>query len=414
MSAAVTLREITRENLRAVLRLAPKPGQQASVASNAVSIAQAHFHPEAWCRAVVAGDDVAGFVMVEDTGLAVPPAAQPAIALWRFMIDAPRQGQGIGRAAIARVVEHVQRRYPGQRTLRTSVVPGPHSAKGFYERLGFVATGEWDGGEEVLALALPAFDPAQRLLQRLDAIGRALAARPDALALIGLGSVGVETARLDAWSDLDFFVVVAPGAKAAYVDRLGWLAAAQPLAWHYRNAVDGHRALMDDGVFCEFAVFEPAELAAIPFAPGRVVWQRAGAPGGLERPRRALPDPALPDRGWLVGEALSNLVVGLSRLARGEVLAATRLIQGHAVDRWLQLTEALWPGAGTRDPFALERRFEQRHPPQVATLAACVPGYRGNVEAARALLAALRAHADVPPAVAAHVEALCAAAEGRG
>lgn len=413
MSLAVYLREITRDNLRAVLHLTVAPRQQASVASNAASIAQAHFHPEAWFRAIVAGDDVVGFVMVEDSGLALPPAPQPAIALWRFMIDAARQRQGIGRAAIGRVVEHVQRRYPAQRMLRTSVVPGPHSPKAFYERLGFVATGEWDDGEEVLAFALPAPDPARRLLGRLEAIGQALATRPDALALIGLGSVGIETARLDAWSDLDFFVVVAPGAKAAYIDSLDWLATAHPLVWHFRNTVDGHRALMDDGVFCEFAVFEPAELAAIPFAPGRVVWQRPEAPQGLERPQRVLPDAALPDRGWLVGEALSNLVVGLSRLARGEVLAATRLIQGHAVDRLLQLVEALHPGGGARDPFVRERRFEQRHPPQVAALAAWLPGYRGNVDAARALLAALRAHADVPPAVAAHVEALCAAAEAR-
>ena len=57
-------------------------------------------------------------------------------------------------------------------------------------------------------------------------IGAALARRDDALALLGLGSVGLETARLDRWSDLDFFAIVAPGAKARYIERLDWLAEA--------------------------------------------------------------------------------------------------------------------------------------------------------------------------------------------
>lgn len=256
------------------------------------------------------------------------------------------------------------------------------------------------------------------LLQRLDAIAGVLARDPQAIALIGLGSVGRDTARLDAWSDLDFFVVVEPGAKARFIDRLDWLAAARPLVWHYRNTVDGHKALSDDGVFCEFAVFEPGELAAIPFAPGRVVWQRDGAPPDLAQPRRALPDAAVPDADWLAGEALGALIVGLSRLARGERLAATRLIQGQAVDRLLQLAERSADGAAGRDPFALERRFEQRHPGADVELARWLPGYRHNADAARALLAALRGHVPVPDVVAAHIEALAAqaaqAAAGQG
>jgi hypothetical protein len=43
----------------------------------------------------------------------------------------------------------------------------------------------------------------QHLLDRLDAIGRSLEASSHALALIGLGSVGLELAQLDAHSDLD-------------------------------------------------------------------------------------------------------------------------------------------------------------------------------------------------------------------
>ena len=43
------------------------------------------------------------------------------------------------------------------------------------------------------------------LLKRLDDIGQSLERSGHALALIGLGSVGVELDRLDSYSDLDFF-----------------------------------------------------------------------------------------------------------------------------------------------------------------------------------------------------------------
>ncbi len=235
------------------------------------------------------------------------------------------------------------------------------------------------------------------LLERLDAIAAALRDSGDALALLGLGSVGLETARLDGWSDLDFFAIVAPGHKARYIDRLDWLAAAHPLAWHFRNTVDGHKALMADGVFCEFAVFEPQELDAIPFAPGRMVWKAPGVCEEIARPRRPLP-PAVPsDEAWIVCEALSCLFVGLQRWHRGEKLSAARFVQGHALDRLLELdalraapTSTL-PAGATVDRFSRERRVEVRRPALAAELPALVPGYAGTPQAALALLDALAA-----------------------
>ena len=51
----------------------------------------------------------------------------------------------------------------------------------------------------------------ERLLQRLDEIGRSLERSGHALALIGLGSVGTELDRLDDYADLDFFAIVEDG-----------------------------------------------------------------------------------------------------------------------------------------------------------------------------------------------------------
>src|SRR5471030_2084516 len=115
-----------------------------------------------------------------------------------------------------------------------------------------------------------------RVLQdRLAALARELSTRDDALALLALGYVGAETDRLDAWSDLDFFVLVRDGAKGRYIGSLDWLAAAHPLVWHFQNTVDGQKVLMADGVCCEFAAFEIRELGGIPYAPGRSIWRRS-------------------------------------------------------------------------------------------------------------------------------------------
>jgi hypothetical protein len=239
---------------------------------------------------------------------------------------------------------------------------------------------------------MPAITP-DLLLDRLQRIADVLRDSGDALALIGLGSVGLDRHRLDAQSDLDFFAIVAPGSKARFLERLDWLEAAHPVAWHFRNTVDGHKALMDDGVFCEFAVFEPQELDAIPFAPGRVVWRRADVDESIALPRKPLPAQALPDETWVVGEALSNLLVGLHRWLRGERLSASRLVQVHALDRLIEL-DALRrtpsDAATPADPFNRERRLELRQPALAAELPALVPGYSHTPAAAIGVLGAVR------------------------
>jgi hypothetical protein len=257
------------------------------------------------------------------------------------------------------------------------------------------------------------------LLERLDAIGRALRDSGHALALIGLGSVGLETQRLDAWSDLDFFAIVEPGHKARYLHRLDWLAAAHPLAWHFQNTADGHKALMADGVFCEFAVFEPEQLQSIPFAPGRVVWRRDDVGDHIATPRRPLPSATLPDEQWIVGEALSCLFVGLQRWHRGERLSAARFVQGHALDRLIELDalrHAPPPGAPPADPpadpFNRERRLEARQPSLAAELSALMPGYSMTPQAAVAMLAALaRRGALLDATMVARISALAASTQ---
>jgi diamine N-acetyltransferase len=94
--AQVELREINADTVRAICKLQVAQAQAGFVAPNAVSLAQALFSPEAWYRAIYVGDEPAGFLMLYDEGLRATPPLQPRRVLWRLMVDARFQGQGVG------------------------------------------------------------------------------------------------------------------------------------------------------------------------------------------------------------------------------------------------------------------------------------------------------------------------------
>ena len=149
----VSLREVTGKTVIAITRLAVDKSQDGFVAPNAISFAQALFAPEAWYRAIYLDDTPVGFVMLEDQTLSVPPPADPRISLWRYMIDARYQRQGIGRVALGLVIDEVRRRKRFT-SLETSYVPGPSCPEPFYLGLGFRHAGRLDGREVVLELPL--------------------------------------------------------------------------------------------------------------------------------------------------------------------------------------------------------------------------------------------------------------------
>lgn len=146
-NGAVTLREITADNVRAVCDLQLAPGQEPYVAPNAVSIAEAHYEPNVWLRAIYADDEPVGLVLLD------LDADHQHYHLVRLMVTAGRQRSGIGSRAVELVAAHV-REQPGATELLTSYVPGPQAPSGFYERLGFDDTGRIEEGERVLSLRL--------------------------------------------------------------------------------------------------------------------------------------------------------------------------------------------------------------------------------------------------------------------
>jgi len=145
--SVISLREVTKENLNDVLTLKVKPEQQQFVASNAVSIAEAHYEEKAWFRAIYADETPVGFVMLYND----PVAGE--YYLWRMMIGARYQGRHFGERALQLLIDYV-RNQPEATELLVSYVPVEGNPQPFYSRLGFVDTGEVSNGENVMRLAL--------------------------------------------------------------------------------------------------------------------------------------------------------------------------------------------------------------------------------------------------------------------
>jgi GNAT superfamily N-acetyltransferase len=156
MDAAVTLRELSKTNHDDVLALRLAPGQERFVTSMAESLQEAEEYPQAnpWYRAVYAGDEPVGFVMLSWDCTPQPPEIIGPWFLWKLLIDERHQRHGHGREVVRLVTDLV--REAGADDLLVSYVPEGDGGPGpFYERLGFVPTGEVDAeGEIILRLDL--------------------------------------------------------------------------------------------------------------------------------------------------------------------------------------------------------------------------------------------------------------------
>ena len=245
-------------------------------------------------------------------------------------------------------------------------------------------------------------------LSRLDDLAVQLSADPGVTAVHGLGSAGIELDRFDDHSDIDFFVVVEDDAtKNRYLTTTDWLTGlgGRPV-YTVRNDSHGRKALLDDGLFLEYAVLTRGELDGIPYAGARAVWQRVPIP--LE-PNQHLPARTdhLDTVELHVDEALTNLYVGLQRELRGERLTAMRFIQVFAVDRLLSILRLTTPATLRQpDPFEASRRIELATLEEPLPLERLCRGYSHNGEAAGSVLDWLTARHDTDPVMVAAITAL--------
>jgi diamine N-acetyltransferase len=153
--SALALREITSENRDAVVAVRVASEQQRFSGTVAGALIDAEEIPEGrpWYRAIYAGDEPVGFVMLSWNVPPEPPRIIGPWFLWKLMVDERHQRRGYGREAVRLIAEIV--RANGAAELLTSCVRGDDGPEQFYRRIGFVPTGELDeNGEIILALSL--------------------------------------------------------------------------------------------------------------------------------------------------------------------------------------------------------------------------------------------------------------------
>lgn len=146
-NSIISLREITAETVIPIIKLDVSEAQKHFVAPNAVSIAQAHFAPKAWFRAIYADETPVGFLMLYDD------PEEPHYFLWRYMIDARYQKMGFGKLAMDLLLDYVRTR-PGATEMTLSCHPGEDGPEPFYQHYGFARTGNWLGKEVEMRIDL--------------------------------------------------------------------------------------------------------------------------------------------------------------------------------------------------------------------------------------------------------------------
>jgi diamine N-acetyltransferase len=136
----VSLRPVTRENVRAICDLELAEDQRRLVAPAAYTVAEGNYEPDALLRAIYRGERPVGVLLVElESGTPY---------LVRFMVGAGHQRRGVGRRAVELLLDEL--RAAGWSALETSHFPGPEGPAGFWRRCGFRPTGRELHGEPVL------------------------------------------------------------------------------------------------------------------------------------------------------------------------------------------------------------------------------------------------------------------------
>ncbi len=148
----VSIREVTSDNVNALLKLEVFAGQKRMVATVATSLAQVAYEPAGRALAIYEGEQPVGMMLLYDARLD-KQRPQQQLYLWRLLVDSRHQRRGIGRQALQWIV--VEARRMGLPSVGLSHAQVPGNAGPLYLKMGFVYTGEEDEGELKMVLELP-------------------------------------------------------------------------------------------------------------------------------------------------------------------------------------------------------------------------------------------------------------------
>ena len=146
----ICLKPVDESNFLDVFHLQLGAGQEEYVSHPIRSLAQAYVY-RTQCQpfAICAEEKVVGYVMV------IYDYDIPEYDIWHMMVDAAHQGQGIGRAALRKVLDYIrQKPFGDANRVALTCSEANAAALALYKSLGFALTGGRDEDEVELALTL--------------------------------------------------------------------------------------------------------------------------------------------------------------------------------------------------------------------------------------------------------------------
>jgi diamine N-acetyltransferase len=137
---AIVLRPITKDNWEDAARLQVRDDQADLVAPNVWSIAESKFYDALQPMAIHDDETMVGFLMYGRD------SQDGQYWLYRFMVDWRYQRRGLGRAALARLID-LLKRTPGCTAVNVGYDPANTPAEHLYLSAGFDKVGRAPWGE---------------------------------------------------------------------------------------------------------------------------------------------------------------------------------------------------------------------------------------------------------------------------
>jgi hypothetical protein len=164
-----------------------------------------------------------------------------------------------------------------------------------------------------------------------DHLLQTLSAYPQVCGLVTVGSMAAVDYMPDEWSDHDFFLIVEPGGQEFFRTDFRWLPDPDDIVFSYRETAHGVKVFYRSAHLVEFAVFDRQELSLARINRYRVLLDRGGIEALMSGIRQeTIAATHVSDRMWLFGQFLSNLLVGVGRHRRGELMSAFVFVKYNA------------------------------------------------------------------------------------
>ena len=204
----------------------------------------------------------------------------------------------------------------------------------------------------------------EKFLEYSAELSSKLIERDDVIGLVFVGSAA-ETSRVDEWSDHDFFVVTKNGLAEGFRQDLTWLPRHEEIAISPRETEHGLKVVYLNGQVLEFAIFNDAELELVTVNSYSVAFDKTNIAEQMaaiaSTPRSHQFNADIEFQLFL-----AQILIGVGRARRGELLSAGQFINSFAVNHALGLIRSwLVPVAGREsdeDDLNRFRRVEFQYP----------------------------------------------------